>query len=164
MEFRYGEPVHDPTLKPKKPGPPDFQPLCLVCGYDMRGLHSGRCPECGNSFVYREWERAVRDAKADIAQVEDFFRWVSWAWKLVVFGIALFLTTLIPGAPLWRVFARVAALISGAIAFLLAINILRIRRVPTWARSHFTVPPDYSSALVGILGGAALVLAAIFLP
>ncbi len=25
-------------------------PICLHCGYDLRGTHNSRCPECGNSI------------------------------------------------------------------------------------------------------------------
>lgn len=165
MHFQYGEPVHDPTTAPKKALREEFHPLCLTCGYDMRGHGVGRCPECGNTFVYREWERAVKDAKDCIAQVEDLLAWVPWAWKVTVFGIAVFLVRLIPGvSATWQGFARVLALLCGAVGFLLAINVLRIRRVPTWARAHLKIPPDYSSALVGLLGGAALAAAAILLP
>jgi predicted RNA-binding Zn-ribbon protein involved in translation (DUF1610 family) len=165
MEFRYGDPVHDPTTAPKKTTKPAFHPQCLTCGYDLRGLTSGRCPECGNVFVHRDWEHAVRDAKDAIAEVEQLLAWVPWAWKVVVFGIAVFLTALIPGmSPGWRLFVRITGLLSGALGFLFAVNVLRVRQVPTWARSHLEIQPDYSSALVGFLGGVALVLAAIFLP
>lgn len=165
MEFRYGEPVHDPATMRKKEPREDYHPLCLTCGYDMRGHGVGRCPECGNTFVYREWERAVKDAKNSIAQVEDLLAWVPWAWKVTVVGILAFLTRLIPGVSTpWQGFARALGFLCGAMGFLLAINVLRVRRVPPWARSHLKVPPDYSSALVGLLGGAALAAAAIFLP
>ena len=33
------------------PAPPDDQALpCPLCGYDLRGLSGGRCPECGHGF------------------------------------------------------------------------------------------------------------------
>lgn len=151
-------------MKRKEPRE-EYHPLCLTCGYDMRGNSSGRCPECGNDFVYREWERAVKDAKDCISEVEDILAWVPFAWKLTLAGVVIFLTRLIPGvSPGWQGFARVMALICGAVAFLLAINVLRIRRVPLWARKNLKVIPDYSSALVGLLGGAAVVVAGIMLP
>lgn len=164
MEFRYGDPVHDPAVAPKTPRP-QFSPQCLTCGYDLRGLPPGRCPECGNAFEYREWERAVRDAKSSIAHVEDLLRYVPWSWKLVLIGVGLMLGGLIPGiSPTIKDLLRVTALICGGVGFLLALNILRVRRVPLWARAHMTRQPDYSGALVGILGGAAVAVGSMLLP
>ncbi len=31
-------------------------PICLNCGYDLRGLVSGACPECGTGFEHAETE------------------------------------------------------------------------------------------------------------
>jgi hypothetical protein len=164
--FSYGPPVFDPEKRKKtKPPPPTYHPLCLACGYDLRAAASSRCPECGQVFVRSEWERAVKDAKDAIAQVETLLQWVPWAWVLVVVGLGAMLLTLIPGVGGgWEYFLRIVGFLCGAIGFLLATNILRVRRVPVWARQHLKVQPDYTSALVGIIGGAAIAVGAVILP
>ncbi|GMU82153.1 MAG: hypothetical protein AMXMBFR47_20240 [Planctomycetota bacterium] len=40
----------DPALFPED----EFPVECLGCGYALRGLPDGRCPECGNGFVRGE--------------------------------------------------------------------------------------------------------------
>ena len=37
----------DPALFPED----EYPVQCLNCGYDLRGLPDGRCPECGTEFV-----------------------------------------------------------------------------------------------------------------
>ena len=82
MEFRYGDPVHPVT--PGGAPKPTFHPACLTCGYDLRRSKLDRCPECGNTFVYREWERAVRDVKSRITETEELLWWSNRAWIIAI--------------------------------------------------------------------------------
>ena len=161
MYFKYGPPVNEPTkAKPKEP--PFFQ-VCLACGYDLRGNVSRRCPECGVAFVEREWERAVRDAKARIDEVETYLRWVPWGLRVAVvsivlrlFGLALFHGTCFDSL------TRGIALLGGIAAVLMAANVLRVRQIPTWALSHLKTVPDRFSAALGVGCGLASIASAIF--
>ena len=36
-----------PSSRPRIDAAPDADPLCPQCGYNLRGLDAGRCPECG---------------------------------------------------------------------------------------------------------------------
>ncbi len=161
MEFRYGAPVHEPTKA--KPKGPDFLPVCLACGYDMRGNVSRRCPECGQAFTYREWERALRDAKSKLDEVETYLRWVPWALKIAVAGILLrlFGLALFPGS-CFNTLTRAVALLCGIAAVLIAVNVLRVRQLPIWALNHLKVKPDSFGAALGVGFGLAAIASAIF--
>lgn len=66
-------PVDLPPVEPPWQAPPDVQSPrdCPACGYDMRGIPSAKCPECGADY---------HDAVARIARREDS-GW-SWLWSL----------------------------------------------------------------------------------
>ena len=161
MLFQYGPPVRSPALaKPKEPG---FLPVCLACGYDMRGNTSRRCPECGVAFVDREWERAVRDAKAKIDEVETYLHWVPWGLRIAVgcMVLRLFGLALLPGS-CFDTLTRGVALLGGIAAVLMAVNVLRVRQIPTWALSHLKVKADSFGAVLGVGCGLASIASAIF--
>jgi|GEM_PF-3069548 len=160
MTFRYGDPVYEPAKhKPKKP---EFRPVCLGCGYDMRGNQSGVCPECGKPFVYSKWERAVRDVEQQIADLEGGLWGARYAWIVTVVAIAVRGAgiLLLQGSCFGQLI-RVMGFVAGAVALLLSFNVFRVTRLPPWARSHLKVQPAYGSAMVGIVGGIALITASI---
>ena len=60
-------------------------PLCLNCGYNLRGNASGRCPECGYEFTPRgmaRYHRAVHRGRSDMTR---------WTWQIGVAGGLLFM-------------------------------------------------------------------------
>lgn len=165
-DFSYGEPVKRPE-DIKKKEVDAFHPVCLTCGYDMRGGTTPgprRCPECGQPFVYREWERELRYVKQQIGETEEYLWWVPHAWKIAAVGIVVRLLELfmIDGGS-GGYFFRTVAIICGAISFLMAINIQRVKRLPSWALPHLKRKPDYGGAFLGIGLGLALILSGIFL-
>lgn len=42
--------MDEPQRRPQPAVPDDFRAFCLNCFYDLRGLPTGRCPECGRAF------------------------------------------------------------------------------------------------------------------
>lgn len=156
MTFRYGDPVYDESkAKPKKP---EFMAVCLSCGYDMRGNQSGVCPECGEPFVFRDWERAVRDVKQQITEIEGGLLGARYAWIIAVVGIAVRgAGILLLQGSCFGTLIRVLGFAAGVAAVLLSLNVFRIGKIPSWARDHVEVQPAYGSALVGIVGGATLI-------
>lgn len=74
----------DPTLFPED----DYPVFCTKCGYCLRGLSDGKCPECGTTFARGQllvrtyvnaWSGALwRDSAAR-----------RWYWRFMVTGIAL---------------------------------------------------------------------------
>ncbi len=160
MPFSYGAPVSD-DFKPK-PKKPDFMPVCLNCGYEMRGNQSGVCPECGEPFVYRDWERAVRDVKQQIGDMEGGLIGAKYAWVVAIVAIAMRGTgILLLEGSCFGTLIRVVSFVAGIAAFLLSLNVFRVGKIPVWARGHVETQPAYGSALVGIVGGAVLITAAV---
>ena len=163
MEFRYGDPVHPVT--PGGAPKPTFHPACLTCGYDLRGSKLDRCPECGNTFVYREWERAVRDVKSRITETEELLWWSNRAWIIAIAGVAMLVVCLIPGVgAAMRIMLRGAALLCGVGGCLSGVNFFRKSRIPEWAAEHLTVQPSFGSAFVGLLGGIAVAILSLIMP
>ena len=163
-DFSYGEPDKRPE-DVKKATAETFHPVCLSCGYDMRGGTTPgprRCPECGQVFAYSEWERELRYVKQQIGETEEYLWWVPHAWKIAAVGVAVRLLQLLLGQG-GGYFFRVLAIICGAIAFFMAINIQRVKRLPPWAVPHLKRKPDHGGALLGIGLGLALILSGIFL-
>jgi hypothetical protein len=78
--------------------PEDAFPVqCLECGYSLRGLPDGNCPECGTPF-----ERGV--VLVDMyarGRLPRYDRARDWSWRLRVSGFVLYLAPLI-GASIWR--------------------------------------------------------------
>ncbi len=90
----------DPALFPED----DYPVYCNKCGYLLRGLPDGKCPECGTSF-----ERGSLLVKA-YAGYGSGARWqhsaaMKWCWRSVVTGCAIpFLAIL--GASCWLYFVN----------------------------------------------------------
>jgi len=162
MTFRYGDPVVDPESIKAKQQKKEFLPVCLACGYDMRGNRSGTCPECGRVFVFGEWERAVREVQMMIADMEGGLVGARYAWVVAVVGVALRgLGILFLDGTCFGTTIRVLGFLMGIASIMLALNIFRAGKLPIWARPHLTVQPAYGSALVAIIGGATLITASI---
>ena len=152
MDFRYLESLAG-TTKPDEP-----PPVCLTCGYDLRGSTSGRCPECGQSFTSTQWKRESSEIKTKTADVDEALKWVALAWKVVAAGAALeVLGFIVMAGSCGSWLLRIAGAFCGLAAFFLGVNIFRTRQLPEWARERLSTKPDYVSAYVGIFGGLLLV-------
>jgi hypothetical protein len=63
---------------------------CAACGYDLTGLKSGRCPECGRRII-RDSFRSVttRDPKSFAFRMKRLFLWTfDHSGKLFFGGMA----------------------------------------------------------------------------
>jgi predicted RNA-binding Zn-ribbon protein involved in translation (DUF1610 family) len=148
--------LFDSTWREKLP------PICPGCGYNLTGIESTRCPECGRGIVWTELRTNARTVYHALRQVEDvndvlnvgvylgsaalvivlLFFWLDWAVGLArVVGFFLALATLGAG-----------------------LQALRVRRFPEWAEEHLLQRPNYPKAAALILGAVAIIALAIFLP
>ncbi|MBP7936729.1 MAG: hypothetical protein KA354_18965 [Phycisphaerae bacterium] len=78
-QLRVGSPTQ---IDPGGPILPEWNLRCLKCGYDLTGLLSRRCPECGELFKPRETWQANR-----LKHAEPFHMPSNTAW--IVVGIIL---------------------------------------------------------------------------
>jgi ribosomal protein L37E len=137
-------------------------PFCLICGYDLYGTPSDRCPECGSPFYESEWRREITAKQEKIHEVAHTLEWLPMAWKTAAVGGAIRLTSLLPMIPSFAAWwCRLITVLCGVIAFFLGLNILRIHDLPVWARKRFALDSNYMAAVVSIVGGLALVVSVV---
>jgi len=161
MDFRYGDPVLGSGAGATE-DPPLF---CLACGYDLRGMASGRCPECGHAFVLNDWRREVAAVQSRMRDLDEALRWIPVGWKVVTVGVALRLFGFAPGVTgMGDLLIRGATFVCGFVGFFLGANIWRIRTLPAWARDRLTTQPNYMGATMSIAGGSLLLIVAVVLP
>jgi hypothetical protein len=80
------------------PIPPEWNLHCTQCGYNLTGLTSRVCPECGQPFWPRLTWLANRRAKDDSEAIKS--RWLKWP-TIAVFTCGLLLGVVYIFAP-WR--------------------------------------------------------------
>jgi len=72
----------------------DRERICPACGYDMRGIDSPRCPECGNEYlesVLKQSEHAAMWSflwtfRWVVIGVLPMFLWAIAAWFMLKYG------------------------------------------------------------------------------
>ncbi len=139
-------------------------PRCVVCGYDLHGSVSDRCPECGNLIDDEETQRLAEELRFKLAEIDNSLQWTPVAWKLVVVGACLQLVrwSLLLGW-LASATARLAILTCGTSALLVAVKVFRVRSIPLWARERLNFKPNVVLCSIGLVGGLLLIAAAIAL-
>jgi hypothetical protein len=73
--------------------------LCPHCGYDLAGLSSAVCPECGNE-VPRIVPTPRTDARLNFVRVIGTAGWLVYITGLVAIMVRLSLAFVCPGTPL----------------------------------------------------------------
>lgn len=129
-------------------------PTCPHCGYNLTGLTSRVCPECGEPIRWRQVEQLARDWAVRRASLEalPFFSVAGLA--IAAFGLLLVLVNIGFGG----------SVLLGAVGFLCALaalgvglnTIVRIVRVPAWMRAEKPKETDCRMA-AGAVGLALLV-------
>lgn len=149
MKFRYGDPV--PCVEPNRFVPPPL--YCLHCAYDLRGLPSGRCPECGTEFVYDDWLRVVTNIALELTETERTVRRASRSWQIALGASLLHLVGLtMPSTTPFPCAIRTAEFVSATIGIVLGVRGLQTLRLPLWAQERLAVRLNPIEAWSGIVG------------
>ncbi len=146
-------------------GPTDtaIPPFCVACGYNLTGLLSDRCPECGTVFVAAEWRVEAARINRLAARIRDANEWVHNGSKVVAAGVVLLVVILLVRGSWAEAFARIAAAICGTSATFLGIGVFRVKRLPLWAYERLAPSPAYAYAVGICVSGAIIVVLAGFL-
>lgn len=137
-------------------------PTCPHCEYNLTGLPSSRCPECGRIFNWRAVQRRAGRIWSAVNALRHADRDARTGLKIAGLGWALVLPLLLLGAGGASCFLRLLGLGAGLIAFILGAQVLRVRRVPGWARCYIEgPPPSLGQGLASMLLGIGLIVAAL---
>lgn len=135
-------------------------PECPQCGYNLTGLTSGVCPECGTPVQRRVVEQQARDIVAEgwrLKGINDI------AKGALIIGVA----TTVMMLALWMMkypgLARVIGFFGGVLALGLGLSILRATRVPIELLEELDGKPNYPLGIAAALLGAVLVALAVVL-
>jgi len=143
--------------------PPLFPPFCLVCGYDLRGSPSGRCPECGRGFIKGEWKKELVKLKRAANELRDANEWAERAVVIaIVAAVAGVLGAVLSGT-CFGLFLKVVGVIGGATAALLGAAVFRADRLPEWAGGYGPPPRREHAVACIVLGAVAIAASVVFL-
>ena len=144
---------------------PDLHPFCLYCGYDLTGSVSNRCPECGRAFSRRELEKAAYKLKAEIRQLDSINEVLQVALVLGIVGMAVVVPTVVLKwtGPWGAVLGKLFGVACGVAAFFTGLTVVRLLKVPPWARRKLKTPVDYGKAYGAVFLGIATVALVIVL-
>ena len=137
-------------------------PICPGCGYNLTGLESARCPECGR---YVSWTELRANAKAvyyALRQVEDVNDMLGVGVALNVAALLLILIFFLIswGEGLARVVGFFLAL--GALGA--GLQVFRVRRFPEWAAEFLPARPNYLKAIAIVMFALLVMALAVFMP
>lgn len=159
----------DPRELSKMAGDPwlkNIPPSCPHCGYILVGAQSNICTECGQPFQHRKVERFATQLQYEIRRFRDMNEMVDWSLKLVIAGGVVLTLGILRSktTPSLGEVARTVAILLGFASMCLGLNVLRINRLPFWAREHL---PDNPKLILGQLTGVlglALIAASVLIP
>lgn len=134
----------------RKPG--SIPPFCVGCGYNLAGSVSPRCPECGRTFVLREWQQKAAEVLRQIEQIKDANEWLKRGCLIAICGLGLTIfRVLVAGACVADVLRAISGL-CGVGAVFLGLAVFRVERPPAWAAESIAPQPKYD------LGGVLITL------
>jgi len=148
--------LHDSTWREKLP------PICPQCGYNLTGIESGRCPECGRGIVWSELRINARTVYHALRQAEDVNDLINVG---VYTGVAAIVIVLLFFALDWAVgLSRVVAFLFAIATLGCGLQVFRLRRFPEWTQDYLTQRPNYLKAAALLLVAIAAIALVIFLP
>jgi predicted RNA-binding Zn-ribbon protein involved in translation (DUF1610 family) len=140
-------------------------PVCPTCGYNLTGLTTNRCPECGHVFLRKEIKKEAANLRALMQRAEEVKSFVNIGFKVALVGAALLLTGTLLGMKggTAGIIGRTLGFLCGFVALSMGMTIQRVYRLPPWARHGLKDPPKIEFALATIVISVALLVLA-FIP
>jgi hypothetical protein len=150
MSLTWGELDHMQPTGWRLPLPP----TCGRCGYNLTGLTSTRCPECGLTIDWKEVYRRAFRVYYLVRRLKYAHRDTNAALLLSLLGWVLLGSGTMSSSIWVLAMVRLGSFSMALLAAVLGAQVLNLWRVPAWARNYLTGPfPDIR------LGTLALVLA-----
>ena len=147
---------HDTTWREKLP------PICPGCGYNLTGIESARCPECGRPVSWIELRTNARTIYHALRLVEDVNDVVSFG--LYLGGASLLIVLGCYALGIAVSLARVVGFVLALGALGTGLQAFRVRRFPEWAAEMLKHKPQFGKAACIILLALVTLVLAMFLP
>lgn len=137
-------------------------PICPGCGYNLTGIESTRCPECGRAVLWTELRTNARTLYHALRQVEDVNDVLTFGTYLGASALAIVGGFCALG---WAVgLARVVGFVLALGTIGTGLQVFRVQRFPEWATDLLPQRPNYLRAACVVLMGLTGIALAIFLP
>jgi predicted RNA-binding Zn-ribbon protein involved in translation (DUF1610 family) len=135
-------------------------PKCPVCGYDLRGAVSNRCPECGQVYLVRELKARDAGVRYQLMSIHGLNDWIAIGFRVSAAGVVLALLGFLLGlGGGWSTeIGAILGSICGFIGFFLGMSVLRVFGLPTEVRESLDFSPRYGEAMLAILLGLVLMV------